>query len=210
MRRSKILDLKGFHSAINFLSANKLMIVLSLFLLLGIFLGVFLYGDFSLADGLTEAYFEEFLTERSNSGILKIISDSFFEMLLCIVISFIFGTSMLGTVVLPISIFVKGYFCGYFSALLYSQYSLKGIAFHTVLVLPIAVAFSVLLVFVIRASIRFSIILIQSVLSDSRSVNLTLEFKSYCLSFLGFIIGAFVIALADGLLSYNLINVFSI
>lgn len=210
MRRSKILDLKGFHSVIELLAVNRLLIILSLFLLLGIILGVFLYGDFSVADEFTKSFFTDFLNERSNSGILKIILDSFFEMMLYIVIGFIFGASMPGSAVLPISILVKGYFCGSFSAHLYFEYSLKGIAFHTVLVLPIAVAFAVLLIFAIRASMRFSIMLTQSVLSDMQSVNLTLEFKGYCLKFLGFTIGTFIIAVADGLLSHNLINVFSL
>lgn len=210
MRRSKILDFKNFHCVTEFFIQNKLLIILALLLILGIFSGVFLHGDFSIADEYTKAYFLDFITGRSNTGLLKLIFDSFFEMMLFVAIGFIFGTSMLGSVILPICLLIKGYFYGSFSAYLYSLYSLKGIAFHTVLVLPIAVAFSVLLIFVIKASMRFSIMLTNSILSDNKSFDLPFKFKGYCLSFLGFSIGTFLIAVADGLLSHNLINILSL
>lgn len=210
MQRSRVLNLRSFRGVIEFVLNNKMLIILTLFLLIGIFSGVFTYGDSSELNGFAESNFSRILTERQHETFTKVMFDSFFESMLYIVACFIFGASMLGLVMLPLCLSLKGFLYGQTAALLYSVYSLKGIAFHTVLVLPVAVIFAVLLIFAGRESMRFSFLLTRAALPDTPPMNLSFDFKSYCLRYLGFCFGAFFCAVVDALLSSNLLNSFSL
>ncbi len=210
MKRSRVLNFKGFHSIIDFLLENKILIILSLFLFFGIFIGVFSYKKIPFFDELCKSELENFLTDRSNMTFFKIAVSSFFELMLWVVLLFIFGGSMFGIAILPFFVFLKGSLYGNTAAILYGEFALKGIAFHTVLVLPIAASFSLMLIFAARASMNFSFSVSAFVLRGSNLFDMPLAFREYCLKFLIFTVFVLLIAFADSLLSYNLLNIFSL
>ena len=209
MRRSRVFNFRGLHKFLEFVVYNKMLIILSLFFLTGLIIGVFYYGSSNAIDSFIKENFSFFLNERESYKFAKILFDSFFGYMLYLVIGFILGASMLGSIFLPFILSFKGILYGLTAAMLYTEYSLKGIAFYTLLILPSAVIFSVLLIFATGESMRFSLLLVRSSLIKS-SNDLSFDFKSFCIKYLSFVLGVFVCALVDTFLSVKLINSFSL
>lgn len=209
MRRSRVLNFKNIHSIIEFAVYNKFLIILMLFFLSGIIAGVISFGNSELLDNFAADNFSMFIKGRTNCTFTKTMLNSFFECMLYLVVCFIFGSSMLGTVFLPTLISVKGFLYGQTAALLYSVYSLKGIAFHTLIILPVAVIFSVILIFFARDSMRFSVLIVRNVLGNN-SADISLDFKSYSVKFFIYSLSSFFCAVIDSLLSFKLIESFKL
>lgn len=209
MRRSRVFNFRGLHKFLEFVVYNKMLIILSLFFLTGLIIGVFYYGNSKTVDAFIKENFSVFLNERASYKFAKILLDCFFGYMLYLVFGFVLGASMLGSIFLPLFLSFKGILYGLTAALLYSEYSLKGIAFYTLLILPSAVIFSVLLIFAVSESMRFSLLLVRSSLVKSNN-DLSFDFKNFCIKYLSFVLGVFLCALVDSFLSLKLINSFSL
>lgn len=210
MQRSRVLRLYNVHSLLEFVIHNKFLIIFTLFFLTGIFIGVFTFGSSEPFISFAENNFALYISERTEQTFAKIMLDSFFENMLYLVVCFILGSSMLGTLFLPLFLAFKGFLYGQTAALMYSVYSLKGIAFHTLLILPVAVIFSVLLIFAARESMRFSVLLVRVSSGNNTAGDIAFDFKNFCIKYLIFSVIAFLCAVMDSLLSFKLINSFSL
>ena len=108
---------------------------------------------------------------------------------------------MLGVVLVPVAAVLRGIIYGGVSAFLYSQYTVKGIAFNAVLIIPSAFVFVIALLLASRESVRFSLLIARISLPATPAVNLSYDFKNYCGRYLLISLIALASALTDAVLS---------
>ena len=154
MQKGKVLSLKNFKLA-DFVARNNILTILVVLIAGGIAVGIFTQSKIQLLSEYSADYLERFIALRSGESFVSVALSSFMGSALVLLLLFAAGTSMLGVVLVPLLTAVRGMFFGGVSALLYSQYAVKGIAFNAVLIIPSAFVFVIALLLAARDSIRF-------------------------------------------------------
>ena len=103
-----------------------------------------------------------------------------------------------------------GLFFGMVSAGLYSGYSLKGIAFYAVMILPAAVINVVAVLCASVESVRFSQVIAKLALPSAIPTDISSEFKEYFIKFLPIVSLSLLSAVIDGFLVTKLSDMFSL
>lgn len=210
MKKGRVVNLNFLGGAISFTLKNKILIIVTSFFILGIALGVFLFGKYEFVLNYISHYLENFINSRTNAEFFKVFFDSLFESLLYILISFCIGTSMFGTVlVFPLIVF-RAFCYGSVVALLYSEYGIKGIAFNAIIILPFSIFFIIAFLLSSCDSVKFSLLLANQTFSTGEYRNLTLGFKNYCKRHCLILILVFISALIDTLISVNFLPNFKL
>ena len=140
MRKGKVLSIKNLKFT-EFIAKNNILAILMVLITAGITLGIFTESRFEILSRYSVYYVERFIALRSGVSFLSIALNSFMSSALVLLALFAVGTSMLGVILVPFLAILKGIFYGGVSALLYSEYSVKGIAFNAVLIIPAAIVF---------------------------------------------------------------------
>ena len=205
MQKGKVLSLKNFKLA-DFVARNNILTILVVLIAGGIAVGIFTQSKIQLLSEYSADYLERFIALRSGESFVSVALSSFMGSALVLLLLFAAGTSMLGVVLVPLLTAVRGMFFGGVSALLYSQYAVKGIAFNAVLIIPSAFVFVIALLLAARESMRFSILIAKISLPGSPSVNLAFDFKNYCGRYLFIALIALASALTDAVLSCSFLD----
>jgi len=158
------------------------------------------YLDFS------QKCFNEFISLRSCDEFFKITFGSFLNSFSYIILVFIFGCCAFGVVVLPFIVFSCGLNYGSMIALLYSQHTLKGIAFNAVVILPASVLFVAALILSARESVGFSLKIAKLTFPKTSPTNLSCDFKYYFFVFLKSGLVVLFSALLDAFISCNFLS----
>ena len=205
MRKGKVLSLKNFRFT-EFVAKNNILAVLFVLITSGVAVGIFTESKLQVLSQYSASYVERFAALRSGESFVSVALSSFMSSALVLLVLFAAGTSMLGVVLVPFLAALQGVFYGGVSALLYSEYSVKGIAFNAVLIVPSAFVFVVALLLAARESMRFSLIIAKMSLPGSPSVNLSFDFKNYCGRYLFIVLIALASALTDAVLSCSFLD----
>lgn len=205
MRKGKVLSLKNFRF-MEFVAKNNILAVLVVLITAGVAVGIFTEAKLQLLSKYSASYVERFVALRSGESFLSVALSSFMSSALVLLALFAAGTSMLGVVLVPFLAALRGVFYGGVSALLYSEYSVKGIAFNAVLIVPSAFIFVIALLLAARESMRFSLLIAKMSLPGSPSVNLAFDFKNYCGRYLFIALIALASALTDAVLSCSFLD----
>ena len=205
MQKGKVLSLKNF-KFMDFVARNNILTILVVLIAGGIAVGIFTQSKIQLISEYSADYLERFIALRSGESFVSVAFSSFMGSALVLLLLFAAGTSMLGVVLVPLLAALRGVFFGGVSALLYSQYSVKGIAFNAVLIIPSAFVFVIALLLAARESMRFSILIAKISLPGSPSVNLAFDFKNYCGRYLFIALIALASALTDAVLSCSFLD----
>lgn len=205
MRKGKVLSLKNFRFA-EFVAKNNILAVLVVLITAGVAVGIFTESKLQVLSQYSASYVERFVALRSGESFISIVLSSFMSSALVLLVLFAAGTSMLGVVLVPFLAALRGVFYGGVSALLYSEYSVKGIAFNAVLIIPSAFIFVIALMLAARESMRFSLLIAKISLPGSSSVNLAFDFKNYCGRYLFIALIALASALTDAVLSCSFLD----
>lgn len=205
MQKGKVLSLKNFKLA-DFVARNNILTILVVLIAGGIAVGIFTQSKIQLLSEYSADYLERFIALRSGESFVSVALSSFMGSALVLLLLFAAGTSMLGVVLVPLLTAVRGMFFGGVSALLYSQYAVKGIAFNAVLIIPSAFVFVIALLLAARESMRFSVLIAKISLPGSPSVNLAFDFKNYCGRYLFIALIVLASALVDAVLSYSFLD----
>ena len=204
MRKGTVLSLKNLKLT-EFIFKNNILVLMALLFILGIAAGTFSFSALKPLQNYSAAFIERFVSDREGSAFFKILLDSFMHSMLMLMIIFTLGTSMLGVVLAPLSLTVRGVLYGV-TAMLYSEYGVKGIAFNAVLVLPSAIIFIIALLLAARESLRFSLVITKMSLPSTPSANLSFDFKNYCGRYLFISLIVLVSAVTDALLSHSFMS----
>ena len=205
MRKGKVLSLKNFRFT-EFVAKNNILAVLVVLITAGVAVGIFTESKLQVLSQYSASYVERFAALRSGESFVSVVLSSFMRSALILLLLFAAGTSMLGVILVPFLAALQGVFYGGISALLYSEYSVKGIAFNAVLIVPSAFVFVVALLLAARESMRFSLIIAKMSLPGSPSVNLSFDFKNYCGRYLFIVLIALASALTDAVLSCSFLD----
>lgn len=205
MRKGKVLSLKNFRFT-EFVAKNNILAVLVVLITAGVAVGIFTESKLQVLSQYSASYVERFAALRSGESFVSVALSSFMSSALVLLVLFAAGTSMLGVVLVPFLAALQGVFYGGVSALLYSEYSVKGIAFNAVLIVPSAFVFVVALLLAARESMHFSLIIAKMSLPGSPSVNLSFDFKNYCGRYLFIVLIALASALTDAVLSCSFLD----
>ncbi len=194
MNRTASIKLTGLNIA--FLKDNLSVIIL-LFLSVISILG----GSLSLRNPSVAAFakdeFTAFVSERADIKFFKALLSSLLVSIKLPIISFLCGTSVLGTVISPLVLFYAGFRYGCISGYVYSIFGLSGIVFNLfVLLLP-----SLLLLFSLLISARecvdFSRLIASLCIRQTRPINLYNNFHTFCIRHLVLLLPIVLSALSD-------------
>lgn len=205
MRKGKVLSIKNFKLT-EFVTKNNILAVLVVLIIAGVSVGIFTESRIQVLSNYSTTYVERFIALRSGESFLSVALSSFMSSALVLLMLFAAGTSMLGVILVPFIAALIGLFYGGISALLYSEYSVKGIAFNAVLIVPSAFVFLIALLLAGRESMRFSLLMAKMTLPGSPSVNLAFDFKNYCGRYLFIAFILLASALTDAVLSCSFLD----
>lgn len=199
--RSEILDS---------ISANK-----SLLFIFGVFILSFFCGTVIIksandnVSNFVNSLLGSYISKRSVHSFVMIGFNSCVAVLPYFLSLFILGGSVAGTFLSPAVIALRGLGNGLIMGFLYKTYELKGIAFSALIILPSALVSALALILCARESFCFSIMFIRAVSPRSGAVNLSNDFRLYCLRYLFLLVVLLISALLDSVLSISFIRFFS-
>lgn len=208
MRKSATINLNSL-KLVTAIKINYPIIIFSLIFVIGVVGGTLLIKYNPTVIMAAETMFHEFLQCRTSNGFFKVVLISFLDLLpLCLVI-FLSGTSLIGVVLIPVSICYKGVMFGIVSSYLYVTYMLKGIAFNALLFVPTNLISALTLIFCAKISFSFSLVLLKSSLPRGQMVNLYNQFQSHCKKYVFCTLILIISALVDALMSVGFIKLFN-
>ncbi len=208
MPKGRVISFKGFAIG-EFFRKNYFLITVFLLFVIGIVLGVFLFEKNTVLSDFSKNYMTDFINSRNESSFWGILWSSFLGSLAQLFLMFLLGASLFGVVTVPAAIILKGFAQGLATAYLYSQFALKGVAFNAIVYIPATLVFIIVLMVSAKESIKFSIKISSLMLSKTMPLNLSFEFKDYCVRFLSFCGFTLLSALIDAVISSTLITNFS-
>ncbi len=201
MNRTASIRIKGLDIA--FLKENTVAIVLLILSVLSMLCGTLSLKNERIAM-LAAEEFKSFVVERTNVTFFKAFLSSLIHTLKLPLVSFLCGTSVLGTVISPSVLLYAAFRYGYISGYVYSVFGLSGIVFNLfVLILPTLILLFSLLVSA-RECVDFSKLIASLCIRQTRPVNLYNNFHTFCVRHLVLLFPIIISALAD----ISLFNIF--
>lgn len=183
MKKGIIVNLKSF-KVLNYVTLNKIFILLCSFFILGVFLGSFLTTKNTWISENAKAFFENFISIHSNRSFFKKIISCLTKYFFVLIIYFLSGSSIIGIVSTPFLTIWQGIITGSITSFLYTTYGLSGIAFNAIILIPPSAIFVVSCFFAAKFSIEFSLDLIKLTMPKSRPTNLYASFKRFSTNYL--------------------------
>lgn len=208
MRKGTVLSLNKF-GIFNSVRKSKTIIFLTVIFIIGIILGIILISKSNTTAMLSKFLFERYLYFHIDKSFLHIFLNSLFLFTGVIFIVFVCGTSFIGIILTPAYTLLLGYLYGGFLGYIYSEYILKGIAFNSVIIVPVAIFLLLSVIFSSKISFNFSFELLKLTFNEQYpSVQIYNFFKSSCNKYLIYLILVLIASLLDALLSIFLLHFF--
>ena len=178
--------------------------------IIGLLIGVLsLTGGSSSLHEATKQTLDAYLTARTGKGFFSILLSSLIYQVPFVLIAFLCGTSLVGVALVPLIICYKGFTIGLLSAMLYATYSLKGITFMVLLVIPYTIVSVIALLLAARESIGFSLLLVRLSMPKGTATSIYNDFKNYCARYLFLLIVLLAAAIVDAILSLAFMRFFA-
>ena len=207
MKRTTIVGLNRVH-LFEVIKQNGVLITVTVLFIFGIFTGSMLFRYLPSIVEFSKNSFLHFFSSRNNASFFKIFIFSFLSALFYSGIIYISGTSVVGTILAPAVIFLKGFEKGAICAYLYFTYSLMGIAFNAIIIIPCSIVYIFSLILFSREATYFSLSLARLFTPKGTSISIYSEFKKYCLKFLLYLLLILISSCIDGVMSVWLIHFF--
>lgn len=175
-QRFKVIGQKGITGFIN---QNSLLIFILFSFLLGMLIGVLSFKQNSATEGYFNEQFKSFIDGLSGNS-WHIIWASILELLPFIAGLFLSGTCMVGWVLTPVVMAIRGFMLGSIISYIYFNNSLTGVVFNLLIIMPPAVVSTLALVLSAREAFGFSLSLARLALPGVKNHMLDKDFKLYC------------------------------
>lgn len=207
MRRTAIVNLNTSRF-IKELKRHYLTIVFAAFFIIGIAFGAAASGKNEIVKTLAADNFLTYLNARINQPIYKKFLQAAVNALIVPLCIFLGGTSLVGVAICPLVVLFKGYTYGALAGYLYCNFSLKGIAFNALMLIPPTLISVIATVICCRLAFNFSLILVKSSIPKGQSVNLYNAFQYYCKQFCIALLLLALSAAVDAIMSAAFLNFF--
>lgn len=208
MRKGIIVNFKRI-KLLDYVTQNKIFIILCVMFIVGVALGSTVLSKNSLLAKTIETFFNNYITLHNNATFIKKLLFGFLSYLIILILYFLSGSSMLGVAVTPFITLWQGIFCGCISSHLYAAHGLSGIAFNALILIPPTAIFTVCCFFAARYSINFSLLIAKLTLPRSKPASLYACFKDYCCKYLIFLSVSILCAIIDIILNLLFIKFFN-
>lgn len=205
MKKGTVLSLKKIRFS-ELAAKNNILVILVLLFVAGIIAGTFSVSHVKALSDYSEKYIEKFISVRTRASFISVTAESFVGSALTLLLTFAAGASLLGVVFVPMLFFLKGALCGGVSAFLCIEYSVKGIAFNAVLVVPATIVFVTAFILAAREAVKFSLVIAKITLPGTPALNLAVDFKNYCGRYLFICLIVLASALTDAVLSCSFLS----
>lgn len=188
---------------------GKLLLFVVLFLI-GIFIGALVVKNASpVLTGSIETMFQNYVSQRSNQGFLRTFINSFASTMPFLLMSFFAGLFALGVPVAFGIPFFRGLGLGLTSGYLYSHYSLQGVAFTALLIVPHALISSFVILTASRESFVLSSRLFLAITPKAADTRLWKHVHAFLLRYLFFTGVLLISSLLDAIMSLVFMRFFS-
>ncbi|MBQ0083840.1 MAG: hypothetical protein KBS52_03635 [Clostridiales bacterium] len=164
-------------------SENKFLMVITVIYFIGVLLGVIFLKKSSAVFSVAANSFSAFVKVRSGSDFFSVLLSAFTSFLPIVLILFLSGTSVVGVVLSPLTISYCGFAYGITAGYLYSNFTLKGIAFNSLILIPCTLIAVIGYFICSRAAFNLSLNLVRVTLPQSSGGNIYGDFKAYCRKF---------------------------
>ena len=168
-----------YHLKLNNIKPYLPFAIFALLFLFGILIGAVLVGRVRTYSEFSLKAFEEFYGLRSSSNFYLILKDSVLKNFLPYIALFLFGTSIVGFVFIPIIITALGFNFGLLTGYLYITHNLNGIMFTGLILLPSAIVFLFGVILLSIEAFHFSKTLSSICIRSNKPINIYSEFKIY-------------------------------
>lgn len=209
MKHGGVLSLKKF-SSLNFLLANRLLILMFSALIIGVTISCLSFAGNSKAAHFSGELFSAYISDRRGAGFINILLTVFIKYFAVSVAFFVIGASIIGVVLSPVLCCSLGLYYGLLVSYTYSSFSFKGIAFNSIVLIPAAIIYSFCAFIAAKEAFKFSKLLLMLTLPKCRPLNVSSEFKVYCGKFIIVFLLSILAAFIDTVLSVVLLKYFSL
>lgn len=145
------------HSFFTVIYDNKSYLILLFFLLFGIFSGSLLFGTHSgFAGSFINSVFYPYFRQRINSTVFSLFFFSFSSSLIFLSAVFIVAFGICGIPFIPAVLFIRGLGTSAVACVFYNAFSLKGVAYFSLVILPPILLFDVVLLWFSSSALDLS------------------------------------------------------
>ena len=208
-----IADKNAFKLGLHIENFGKYKFFLSLlsFLILGMLFGAFAAkGISSIFDVVIKNWFESFLNFRKTSGFVSLFFSMFLTSFIFLLIISLSSFGISGIVILPLLTMIRGFGTCLISGILYKEFSLSGIAFADLILLPFCVANDFLVVYISGKGMELSLNFINIIKNVSaRGISLKPNVLAFLRKNLLCVLGSAVISLAEAMFTTCFIKYFN-
>lgn len=208
MRKGIIVNLKKI-KIFNYVTLNKLFIILCVLFVVGIAVGSIFFRQGNWLQDNAESFFNNYIKLHNAPNFFKKLLALFARYLIVLCLIFLSGTSMLGVAVTPFITLWQGIIFGAVSSFMYKTYGLSGIAFNAIIIIPSAIIFTLCCFFAARYAIDFSFTIAKLTFPRSKPASLYISFKDYCCKYLIIIGVSLICAIIDIVLNLLFIKFFN-
>lgn len=208
MNKSALINFRKF-KVNKFFKINKLVFLLCLLFVLGLIIGLVTLSNNKAVISFSKKIFAEYFILRSKKTFFKIFFSSFLSSLIFLLFIFISGASVLGVVTVPFFVSIRGFLFGVLCGYAFNNFSLKGVAFNAMILIPGSIIALLSYLFAAKYSILFSCDFIKLIFPKSRPLNLFCGFRDYTYKYFKIICFTLFSALADASVSHFFIKFFS-
>lgn len=209
MKPGGVVNLKKING-LDFLVKNKLLILMCLSFVIGVIVSTLYFSGGTRAAVISEKLFGNYMYDRQHGGFAAIMFSVMLKYFIVCLSFFVLGTSVIGVVLAPVTCCGLGLYFGTLASYSYSAFSLKGIAFNSVILIPPALIFIFCAFFAAKEAFEFSSVLLKLTLPKSRPLNVSENFKLYCGKFLIVLALMTAAALVDAVVSVSFLDYFNI
>ena len=199
---------KGRTGFLELINKNNSLIFMVFCLILGFLAGVLIFNSKNTTAGY---YSKEFidLYNKLNSGFFVAAFNSCLEQLPFAAAIFLSGTCMVGAVLVPSTLAIRGAVYGMAMAYAYFSYGLMGIVFSILILIPSYVIASIGIILSAREAVGFSLSLARLAFPETKKPCIEQDFKLYCMRQLFVLIFFITSAFVQGLMSVAFISFFN-
>lgn len=149
---------RDFFEAVRLICDNRYFLICFFFIIIGMLFGSLAAGKTdSEVRNIFENEFISFLKFRTESNFLRLFFGCFLNALLYATLIFLSSFGVLGLLLIPSILIFKGFGTAAFFGLLYSKFSLTGVAFSNLVLLPPYLVVSISLIFLAAVCFELSL-----------------------------------------------------
>lgn len=204
----KILVNSSFKLDLSNFKRNSTFLVFSLFLGIGVLLGVICYKNILPLEDFSKELFLKHYEFHSKTSFLNLAGQTLLNILPLVVLSYIIGTSAVGCVLVPLIPLLLGFIYGIISGYVYDTQEIMGVVFNLLILLPPSIIAFLGLLLCCRESFGFSKLLAIMCVKGGKCFNLYIDFKNYCTRYLVLLILFLFYSLLDASLTLLFIRFF--